>query len=49
MPNKAIDRYLIVPEGSVMTSGYSAELAKGQIGLFDMQAITKKELQQLAL
>lgn len=42
MPNKAIDRYLIVPEGSVMTSGYSAELAKGQIGLFDMQAITKK-------
>lgn len=42
MPNKALDRYLIVPEGSVMTSGYSAELAKGQIGLFDMQAVTKK-------
>lgn len=42
MPNKAIDRYLFVPEGSVMTEGYSADLAKGQIGLFDMQAISKK-------
>lgn len=36
MPNKPLDRYLVVPNGAVKTSGYSADLAKGQIGLFDV-------------
>lgn len=40
--NKSTDRYLIVPEGSVMTAGFSAQLAKGQIGLFDVQAVGAK-------
>lgn len=39
--NKATDRYLIVPEGSVMTTGYSTQLAKGQIGLFDVETVGK--------
>lgn len=39
--NASDNRYLIVPEGSVMTTGYSAQLAKGQIGLFDVVNVGK--------
>lgn len=40
--NASDNRYLVVPAGSTMTTGYSADLAKGQIGLFDVKSVSKR-------
>lgn len=48
MVHGADNRYFIVPEGSTMTTGSSGQLAKGQIGLFDMSKITANGVQAVA-
>lgn len=44
MLNKPTDRYFTILGGSVMTSGYSLNLGKGTIGLFDLSKQTKDGL-----
>lgn len=40
--NKSSARFMIVPQGAVMTEGGSTQLAKGQIGLFNVEEVGKK-------